>query len=62
MRLKLAKRAFLIGAHQSAIAGDIGREDRSQPPFEGRLSHKNCHYPLRFPIEFVIETATHIDM
>jgi hypothetical protein len=29
MRLELAQRAFLINAHQSAVAGNITREDRS---------------------------------
>jgi hypothetical protein len=31
MRLDLAKRAFLIDAHQPAVAGDVPCEYRSQP-------------------------------
>ena len=31
MRLELAKRAFLVDAHQPAVAGDVARENRGQP-------------------------------
>jgi hypothetical protein len=30
---------FLISAHQPAVAGDIGREDGGQTPFDVRLGH-----------------------
>jgi hypothetical protein len=30
---------FLVNAHQPAAAGDICREDGSQPPLYTRLSH-----------------------
>src|SRR6516165_5343381 len=32
--------SFLVSAHQSAVAGDVGREDGSQPPFDPRFGHK----------------------
>jgi hypothetical protein len=41
MGLELAQRAFLVDAHQPAIAGDIGRENGRQPPFYPRLGHEN---------------------
>ena len=31
-RLQRRERAFLVRAHQPRIAGDIGRQDRRQPP------------------------------
>src|SRR5262245_1381777 len=39
--LECRERAFLINAHQVAIAGNVGREDGGQPPFYPRLSHEN---------------------
>ena len=41
MGLELAKRAFLVGAHQLAIAGYVAREDRSQSSVDARLVHKD---------------------
>ena len=41
MGLELAKRTFLVGAHQLAIAGYIAREDRSQPSVDARLVHED---------------------
>ena len=37
MRLELAKRAFLVGAHQPAIAGDVARENRGKPAVDALL-------------------------
>ena len=39
--------AFLVSAHQPAVAGDVGREDGGQPPFDPRLGHKIA-LPTRF--------------
>jgi hypothetical protein len=33
-RLQCRKRALLVGTHQPRVAGDIGREDRHQPPLD----------------------------
>ena len=40
MGLELAQRAFLVGAHQLAIAGDVACEYRSQPAVDTRLVHE----------------------
>ncbi len=32
VRLHLAERAFLVGAHQPAVAGDVGRKNSREPP------------------------------
>ncbi len=39
-RLKRCESAFLVNAHQTAVTGNIGREDSSQPPFDTRLGHR----------------------
>ena len=31
MRLQLGERAFLVGTHQPAVAGHVGREDGHEP-------------------------------
>ena len=36
---------FLIIAHQAAVAGNIGREDGSQPSFDTRLGHETRPEP-----------------
>jgi hypothetical protein len=35
------ERAGFICAHKPAVAGDIGRENGHQPPFDARLGHKD---------------------
>jgi hypothetical protein len=37
VRLQLREGAFVVGAHQAAVAYDIGRKDSADPPF-GTLS------------------------
>src|SRR5450631_63124 len=44
MRLELAQRALLVGAHQSAIVSDIGRENRGLPAIDPRLVHVRRPY------------------
>ena len=39
---------FLVNAHQLAVAGDIYREDGSQPPLDTCLSHADRPYPRDF--------------
>ena len=41
VRLELAQRTFLVGTHQPAIAGDVARNDCSQPSFDALLGHKD---------------------
>ena len=36
---KRSERAFLVGAHQTAVASDISREDGRQPPFHALVGH-----------------------
>ena len=38
-RLQRRERAFLVVAHQPRIAGDIGRQNRRQSPFDPLLAH-----------------------
>jgi hypothetical protein len=48
MNLELAQRAFLVDTHQPTIAGNVGREDRSQSSFDALLVHDNtfhCPFP-----------------
>ena len=40
-RLQLRKRAFLVAAHQPAIAGDIRRQHRRQSPLHAFAGQKN---------------------
>ena len=40
MRFQLAERAFFVGAHQPAVAGNVGRENGGQPPFDASFDHK----------------------
>ena len=47
MPLEITHRARLVRAHQRAVAGDVGREDGGQPPFDTRLGHEDRLYPLR---------------
>ena len=48
VRLERCESAFLVNAHQAAVAGNIGCEDSGQPPFDPRLGHENCPYPRDF--------------
>ena len=41
MGLQLPDRAFLVGAHQPAVAGDIGRQDGRKPPVQ-TLACQGC--------------------
>ena len=49
MRLELAQRAFLVNAHQPAIAGDVARENRGQsavdPVFRHVVAPRNQRLP-----------------
>jgi hypothetical protein len=38
--LERSESAFLVNAHQPAVAGNVGSEDGSQPPLDTRLGHK----------------------
>ena len=40
VRLELAQRAFLISAHQAAIAGNVAGENRGQPAVHLVFGHK----------------------
>ena len=39
MRLHPGERAVLVGAHQPAVAGDVGRQDRRQPALVSELQN-----------------------
>jgi hypothetical protein len=39
MGLELAERAFLVCFHQSAVAGDVRCENRSEPAFDSVFDH-----------------------
>jgi hypothetical protein len=39
--LERRESSFLVIAHQAAIAGDIGREDGSEPSFDACLGHED---------------------
>ena len=39
MRLQRAERAFLVGAHEPAVAHDIGGENGRQPAFPAFFDH-----------------------
>ena len=41
VRLERCESTFLVNAHQAAVAGNIGREDGSQPSFDTRLGHED---------------------
>jgi hypothetical protein len=36
------ERAFLVRADQPRVAGDIGGEDRRQPPLHPRVAHRTA--------------------
>jgi hypothetical protein len=38
--LEAGERAFLVSAHQAAIASDISCKNGGNPPFDVRLDHK----------------------
>src|SRR6202045_3743500 len=40
--LQRGEGAFLIYSHQPGIAGDIGRQDRREPPLDSCLRHRSC--------------------
>ena len=40
-RLEISERAFFVAAHQTAIAGDIRRQHRRQPPFHALVGQKS---------------------
>jgi hypothetical protein len=48
VRLKRCDGTLLINAHQTAISGDIGGEDGSQPPFDTFRSHEIRPDPPNF--------------
>ena len=39
MRFELAQRAFLIGAHKSAVTGDVACKNRSEPSIDAFFGH-----------------------
>ena len=39
MRFQLAQRAFFVGAHQSAVTGDIARKNRGKPSINAVFNH-----------------------
>src|SRR5437899_3582543 len=39
--LQFAERPFLIGPHQPRIPGDVGRQDRREPPLDSCLRHRS---------------------
>src|SRR4029453_3348653 len=39
MLLQLAKRAFLVGAHQPAVASNVHSQNRGKPPIDASLDH-----------------------
>ena len=50
-RFERCESAFLVNAHQAAVAGDIGRENGGQPPFYPRLGHSDrpaCYFTADF--------------
>jgi hypothetical protein len=55
VRLECGQRAFLIGAHQTAVTGNIGREDGSQPSFDSRLGHKGRPRSTVFRAKLMVE-------
>jgi len=44
VRLQPGERAFLVGPHQPAVAGDIGRQNGCQPPLDP-LARQACRSP-----------------
>jgi hypothetical protein len=38
-RLERGQSAFLVFAHETAVAGNVGREDGGQPSFDPRFGH-----------------------
>ena len=60
MPLEIAHRARLVGAHQRAVAGDVGRENGAQPPFHALFGHfDRCHY--RTNLRSGVERVCHSD-
>jgi hypothetical protein len=47
MHLELAERAFLVGTHQPAIAGNIASHDRGQSPIQTVFRHLLARRPLK---------------
>src|SRR5262249_41223060 len=47
VHLQLAQRAFLVGAHQAAIAGNIGGHDRGKSPVYAVFRHLLVPRPLK---------------
>jgi hypothetical protein len=41
-RLERRDRAFLVTAHQAAVAGHIGCKNSGQSPFDTSFVHPNC--------------------
>jgi hypothetical protein len=44
-RLQCRERAFLVLAHQPRVAGDVGRQDRCEPPLDPFLRHRRRPSP-----------------
>ncbi len=40
MGLETRERARLVGFHQAAVADHVGRENRREPAFDGRMFHE----------------------
>ena len=40
-RFERCESAFLVNSHQPAVAGNIGRENSGQPPYDALLSHND---------------------
>jgi hypothetical protein len=56
-RLQRHEGAFLILAHQPRITGDIGREDRRQPPLDASLRHYALPPPTAATYHVLLDTA-----
>jgi hypothetical protein len=45
--LEGGERTLLVPAHETAVAGDVGRQNGYQPPFDSHVGHKNSRLFLR---------------
>ena len=58
VRLERCESTLLVNAHQPTVAGDIGRKDRRQPPFDPRLGHERWFQTTGFRTEFMVGTGS----